>query len=194
MTTATRHTARPRWALAILAAVLAVAVGLVAAGPASAATATTARNAVGALTSAGQVVVGASASISTGQQLGNDPLQRQVVVATGVAAEAGQVSGSGVFARLRALDWADDTGAARTPGYGGRLTSSQAAQMAERVGYRPTNYISRGERVFTNGKTFITQDTTAHTGGLWKMADSVQDLRAGARLGTFDYDLNWIAP
>jgi hypothetical protein len=36
--------------------------------------------------------------------------------------------------------------------------------MADRVGYRATNYLSRGERVFTNGKTFLTQDTTAHTG------------------------------
>ena len=85
-------------------------------------------------------------------------------------------------------------GSLRIPGSGTRLTSSQATQMADRVGYRPTNFISRGERVFTNGKTFITQDTTAHTGGLWKMASSVQDLRAGARLGTYDYDLNWIAP
>jgi len=31
-------------------------------------------------------------------------------------------------------------------------------------------------------------------GGLWKMANSVADLRSGTRLGTYDYDLNWIAP
>jgi hypothetical protein len=30
--------------------------------------------------------------------------------------------------------------------------------MAGRLGYRPTNYRSSGQRVFTNGKTFITQD------------------------------------
>lgn len=112
----------------------------------------------------------------------------------GVAADTAVDSGGGLVSRLRGLDWADDTGSVRIPGSGGRLTNSQAAQMAERVGYRPTNYISRGEKVFTNGKTFITQDTTSHTGGLWKMANSVQELRAGARLGTYDYDLNWIAP
>lgn len=112
----------------------------------------------------------------------------------GVAANTAEASGSGVLARLRGLDWADDTGAVRVPGSGSRLTTSQATQMAERVGYRPTSFISSGERVFTNGKTFITQDRTAHNGGLWKMANSVQDLRAGARLGTYDYDLNWIAP
>lgn len=56
------------------------------------------------------------------------------------AAEAG----SGPVSRLRGMDWADDTGAI---GSGSRLTTSQATQMAQRVGYRPTNFISRGERV-----------------------------------------------
>ena len=109
-------------------------------------------------------------------------------------ATAANTGGGGFLQRLRAFNWADDTGAVRIPGSGSPLTSSQAAQMAERVGYRGTNFISRGEKVFTNGKTFITQDTTGHAGGLWKMADSVQNLRPGSRLGTYDFDLNWIAP
>lgn len=88
-TTATQRTARPRWALAVLAAVLAVAVGLVAAGPASAATVSGAQNAVGASTSTGKVGVGPAASISAGQRLGNSPVRPQIVVATGVAAETG---------------------------------------------------------------------------------------------------------
>jgi RHS repeat-associated protein len=62
-----------------------------------------------------------------------------------VAANTAVGSGGGLVSRLRGLDWADDTGSVRIPGSGGRLTNSQAAQMAERVGYRPTNYISRGE-------------------------------------------------
>lgn len=86
MTTPTRDARPRRWALAFLAAVLAVAVGLFGAGPASAATTPAAQNAVGASTSAGQVVVGASASISAGQRLGNDPPRSGIVVATGVAA------------------------------------------------------------------------------------------------------------
>jgi Novel toxin 21 len=49
------------------------------------------------------------------------------------------------------------------------LANSQAKDMANRVGYRSTNYISRGQRVFTNGKTFITQDVGSHSGhcGRW---------------------------
>jgi hypothetical protein len=82
----------------------------------------------------------------------------------------------------------------RIPGSAGRLSNSQAKQMARRVGYRATSYYSRGERVFTNGKTYIAQDRTSHTGGLWKMANSVQQLRHRDQLGTYDYKLNWIAP
>jgi Novel toxin 21/Pretoxin HINT domain len=75
------------------------------------------------------------------------------------------------------------------------LTNSQANDMANRVGYRSTNYISRGQRVFTNGKTFITQDVDSHSGGLWKMAQTVADLGSKAtRMGTYDYDLNYIGP
>jgi RHS repeat-associated protein len=111
--------------------------------------------------------------------------------ALGAGAGGAAEGGGGMLTRLRGADWADDTGAI---GSGNRLSNAQAAQMAQRVGYRPTNYISRGEKVFTNGKTFITQDTTSHSGGLWKMANSVAELRAGTRLGTYDYDLNRIAP
>jgi hypothetical protein len=57
-----------------------------------------------------------------------------------------------------------------------RLTTSQATDLAEYLGYRPTNQIVQGERVFTNGKTFIVQDATSHIGGTWKIAGSVRDL------------------
>ena len=70
----------------LLAAVLAVAVAVFGAGPASAATTSAAQTRVGASTSASQVVVGASANITAGQRLGNDPPQPGIVVATGVAA------------------------------------------------------------------------------------------------------------
>jgi hypothetical protein len=49
----------------------------------------------------------------------------------------------------------------------GPLTNAQATQMAERVGFRPTNYTSSGQRVFTDGKRFITQDVDSHNGGRW---------------------------
>ncbi|HEY0259680.1 MAG TPA: hypothetical protein VGC18_07505 [Lacisediminihabitans sp.] len=90
----TRRAHLRRWIPALLAAVLAVAIGLLGAAPASAATGSAAQNGVGASTSASQVTVGPSASISAGQRLGHDPPQPQIVVATGVAAEtAGSASG-----------------------------------------------------------------------------------------------------
>jgi hypothetical protein len=67
--------------------------------------------------------------------------------------------------------------------------------MANRLGYRPTKFVSSGQRVFTNGKTFITQDIDSHSGGLWKMASSVANLASkSTRIGTYDYDLNYIGP
>ena len=86
MTTPTRDAHPRRWVPAFLAAVLAVVLGVLGAGPASAATATAAQNGVGAFSSAAQVVVGASAGVVAGQRLGNSPVLPQIVVATGVAA------------------------------------------------------------------------------------------------------------
>jgi hypothetical protein len=88
MTTATRTAWRPRWVIAFLVAVLAVAVGLFGAGPASAATTPAAETRVGASHLAAGTVAGLSAGITAGQRLGNNPPRAQIVVATGVAAEA----------------------------------------------------------------------------------------------------------
>jgi len=75
------------------------------------------------------------------------------------------------------------------------LTNPQAQDMAKRVGYRRTNYTSSGQTVFTNGKTYITQDITSHSGGLWKMARTVAELGSKTtRMGTYDHDLNYIGP
>jgi hypothetical protein len=49
--------------------------------------------------------------------------------------------------------------------------------------------------VFTHGKRYIVQDIDSHSGGTWKMARSVDALRKkDARMGTYDHELNWIAP
>ena len=75
------------------------------------------------------------------------------------------------------------------------LTNKQAEDMANRLGYRSTSYRSSGQRVFTNGKTFITQDVDSHAGGLWKMARTTEGLASkSTRMGTYDYDLNYIGP
>lgn len=104
-TTATRTARLPRWALAFLAAVLArvlaAAVGLFTAGPASALTASAAQTRVGASAPAAGVVVGPSANISAGQRLGNSSVRHRIVAATGVAAE-------GDIALLRGMRGAAD--------------------------------------------------------------------------------------
>jgi Novel toxin 21 len=90
--------------------------------------------------------------------------------------------------------FADDTGAVGLPGSAGRLTNSQAGDLADWLGYRATKFRSHGQRIFTDGKTFITQDVDSHLGGTWKMANSVEDLFRGNRTGTYDFALNRIAP
>lgn len=89
----------------------------------------------------------------------------------------------------------DDRGSIGIPGGASRLTNAQAADMAARVGYTRTNYISQKQTVFSNGNTYIVQDITGHTGGLWKMGKTVNSLKSKkTRMGTYDYDLNYIGP
>lgn len=69
------------------------------------------------------------------------------------------------------------------PGIRGKttpLTTSQATDLARYLGYRPTNRTLDGQRVFTNGKSYIVQDQTSHIGGVWKIAKSVQALSSKA--------------
>jgi len=75
------------------------------------------------------------------------------------------------------------------------LTNSEASTLADYLGYRPTNQILRGQRVFTNGKQFIVQDTTSHIGGTWKIADSARALGSKTtRTATTDALLTPIGP
>lgn len=80
-------------------------------------------------------------------------------------------------------------------GTGAKVHSSEARSEADRLGYKPTGSFSHGQQLFRNGTKYISQDTDIHSGGTWKMADSIKTLgRKAIRTGTFDGDLNWIAP
>ena len=181
---AARASRRPRAALVGLLLVLAgIVVGAV---PAAA------QNAVGASTPNVANTVGVSTDISAGQRLGRTSPQPQIVVATAVAAE----TGPGLLPRLRGRigDLADDTGGI---GRGNPLTNSQAAQMADRLGYSPAGRLRvKNQQVFRNGNDFIVQDIDSHLpAGLWKRGGSYEDLFSKrTRMGTYDYDLNWIGP
>ncbi|MFI1399558.1 polymorphic toxin-type HINT domain-containing protein [Streptomyces sp. NPDC020681] len=77
------------------------------------------------------------------------------------------------------------------------LTNKQAADLAKYLSYRKTNFRIKGQTVFTNGKTFISQDigdgNGSHNGGTWKIAKSVEDLGSKAtRTATTDALLNKI--
>lgn len=75
------------------------------------------------------------------------------------------------------------------------LKGPNATQAAKELGYEKTNYRSHGQSVFYNSKTktYITPDVDGHSGGTWKMADSVENLSSKrTRMGTYDSKLNRI--
>jgi RHS repeat-associated protein len=57
-----------------------------------------------------------------------------------------------------------------------RLTNARARDLANYLGYRATGQDIFGETVFTNGKTFIVQDISSHSGKTWKLATSISGL------------------
>jgi RHS repeat-associated protein len=68
-----------------------------------------------------------------------------------------------------------------------RLTAKQALQEARKLGFTETNYFSHGQPIFRKGNKYITLDVDAHSGGVWKMADSVKNLGSKkTRMGTYD--------
>jgi RHS repeat-associated protein len=71
------------------------------------------------------------------------------------------------------------------------IPPSDARAAAERLGYdkvvKNPPFDSHGQKVFTNGKDYITRDVDAHIGGVWKKFN-----RAGNRVGTYDADLNYL--
>ena len=73
-------------------------------------------------------------------------------------------------------------------------TTKEAAEAAGKLGFRKVRgATSKGEAVFTDGKRFITRDNTGHSGGAFKMADSIKGLGSKkTRTGTFDTNLNKI--
>lgn len=184
-----REPLRVRLRLVLLAVLTALATLLSPAVLASASGVPAAETRLGAIHPTVTVVVGAAEHIAAGQRRSRAPSQLRPVSGHCVAAE-----GEGtVLSRLRAR-MADDTGSIGLPAGSSRLTNSQAGDLADWLGYRATKFRSHGQRIFTNGKSFITQDVDSHVGGTWKMANSVDDLLRGNRIGTYDYELNWIAP
>ena len=78
-----------------------------------------------------------------------------------------------------------------------RMTTKQATEAAEKLGYKKTNQYSHGqpvyEKVSGDGPKYITPDVDGHNGGVWKGANSVKDLGSKAtRSGTYNSSLGRI--
>jgi RHS repeat-associated protein len=74
-----------------------------------------------------------------------------------------------------------------------RLTNKQATDLAGYLGFSPTKYIVKGQKVFSDGKRYIVQDTDSHNGGTWKIANSPGELSSKqTRTATTDALLNEI--
>jgi hypothetical protein len=74
-----------------------------------------------------------------------------------------------------------------------KITSKEASEIAQQLGFEKTNYYSRGQRIFKKGNRFITLDVDQHSDGFWKMANSIENLKDKVtRMGTYDKFLNRI--
>ncbi len=79
------------------------------------------------------------------------------------------------------------------------MTAAQAKAAAEKLGFTKIKKLSNGQPVFKKGRRYITPDVGSgngmgsHNGGVWKMADSVENLaKRETRMGTYDANLNRI--
>jgi len=103
---------------------------------------------------------------------------------------AGQAAANRYETQQEAIKFAERNG-----GSSGGMNNAQATQAANQHGYTKTNYRSHGQPVFKRGNRYITPDVDSHSGGVWKMADSPQNLGSkSTRMGTYDANLVRIGP
>ena len=146
--------------------------------------------AAGALNS---MTMGASNAVA-GKIFGFDPSCADWGDGYGLGSFFGDLNPKGLIRHgVRAFAEREGKRAFSTPA--GRLTTSQAGDLANWLGYRPTNLTLKGQRVFYDRKKklYIVQDIDSHSGGTWKMAKSYEGLATKSdRLGTYDHELNRI--
>lgn len=72
-------------------------------------------------------------------------------------------------------------------------SAKKANAAAKELGFQKTSYYSHGQPVYKKGNFYITPDVDSHNGGIWKAANSVENLGGkSTRLGTYDANLNRI--
>ena len=70
--------------------------------------------------------------------------------------------------------------------------NAKKVEVALPTGFNKTNEISHGQKVYTNGKVYISPDADGHNGGVWKMVETVEGLTSDSRMGTFNEQLERI--
>jgi hypothetical protein len=78
-----------------------------------------------------------------------------------------------------------------------RSSETVARAVAKQLGYRATNYTSKGAKVYVRSKgkgpKYIVRDRDGHSGGAWKGASSVRNLGSkNTRSGTYNAELKRI--
>jgi hypothetical protein len=77
-----------------------------------------------------------------------------------------------------------------------RMTSKEATDAANLLGYQKTSELSHGQPVYSNPKgqpKYITPDVDSHSGGVWKGANTIEGLGSKTtRSGTYDDKLSRI--
>ncbi len=74
-----------------------------------------------------------------------------------------------------------------------KMTAKEALEAAKKLGFDATGQYSHGQPIFKKGNRYITPDADSHNGGVWKMADSIKNLKSKkTRMGTYDANLDRI--
>ena len=130
------------------------------------------------------IAVGGGITVGSGGILVAGGVSISVV---GVVAGAAEVTIGGVIVASATTNFSSDFSKFQNI----RLTTKQATEAAENLGYKKINQYSHGqpvyERVNGNGPKYITPDVDGHNGGVWKGADSVKNLGSKTtRAGTYN--------
>ncbi len=147
-------------------------------------------SAAGIMEILGSIVVGGGITVSSSGTLTAGGMS---IIVEGAAAGTATVVYGNATMSMALSNLGDDY--AKMKQASNKLSKSQIAEAAKKLGFEKTNHISHGQTVYYNKKThkYISYDVDGHNGGVWKMADSVEKLaNKNTRLGTYDINLNRI--
>lgn len=118
-------------------------------------------------------------------------------IGSGIGATTGIIAAGYTGSRFKTLTTAKEIINALRKTLKGRVSFIQngkkiTVKLPE--GFSKVKLSSHGQKVYSDGKRWITPDTDGHIGGIWKLYDKVSNVGRGKsfRVGTFDEHLNKI--